>query len=146
MAQGVTYTNLTFSSYLTENTVMSITNTKQLLLPRKINKRVFWESRRTQADKMQSFLVLLLGFEWLKEGSTVLPNVMKRITSFILNILFVHPLSFLICCQYVMNLLLFLCPVKNTRVCSGTVGWGTALQPTRSWVQFPIQSLWVLSI
>ena len=38
MVQGVTYTQLPLSSYLTENTAMSITNTKQLLLLGKINK------------------------------------------------------------------------------------------------------------
>jgi hypothetical protein len=73
MAQGAIYTHLTFSSYLTVNTAMSITNTKQLLLPRKMKKCIFWESRKTLADKMQSFLVLLLLFKWLNEGSTVLP-------------------------------------------------------------------------
>jgi hypothetical protein len=78
---------ITFSSYLTQNTSHVHYKQQAIIFAYKDNQCLFWESCKTLAGKMQSFLLLLLGFEWLNEGSTLLRTVMNRTTSFILNIL-----------------------------------------------------------
>ena len=68
---------------------------------------------------MQNFLVLLLLFKWLNEGSIVLPVVMKRIISFIFHILF--------CPSFVISYLLLVCfePVSFYVLCR-TLGHAVA--------------------